>query len=283
MAKCLQHASSKHGKVDMVLTGGDLVMDSFGQTRDRTKLQWDLFTSVLKDNCTIPVEHCIGNHDIWGWDKKNAGTTGSEPEYGKNWVMETLGLPKRYRSFDRFGWHFVVLDSVQLFAEGKYFARLDDEQFEWLADDLAKTAKTTPVLVVSHIPILTATVFLDTKVEIKPGDSTISQSEMLVDCRRVVNLFGKHPNVKLALSGHIHMRDRVEYNGVTYLCNGAVCGSWWWGNNYETEPGYATLDLFDDGSFTHQYHAWGWTAVKPEPKTAVHSYEESMALMQAMV
>lgn len=283
MAKCLQHASSKNGKVDLVLFGGDMVMDTYGQTRSRTKTQWDLFKSVLKENCTIPVEQCIGNHDIWGWDKKASGTTGSEPDFGKKMALEMFEIPNRYRSFDRFGWHFVVLDSVQPNGEKDYLGRLDDEQFEWLQGDLAAVPKQTPILVISHIPILTATNFLDTKTEIEPGDFTISKSDMLMDCRRIVSLFAKYPNVKIALSGHIHMRDRVDFNGVSYLCDGAVCGSWWWGNHFETEPGYAVLDLFDDGTFQQQYFAWGWKREAVAPKAAVHSYEESVALMHSML
>jgi len=48
------------------------------------------------------------------------------------------------------------------------------------------------------------------------------------------------------------LRDRIEYNGVTYLCNGAVSGNWWRGAYQECEPGYALLDLYDDGTFEHR-------------------------------
>lgn len=262
MAECLRHVNAHKDKPQMILTGGDLIMDAYDNSRERTKLQWDLFLKTLRDNNAIPVEHCLGNHDIWGWNKPKSGATGNEPDFGKKWALETLKLSKAYRSFDRGGWHFVVLDSVQPVGETGYFGRLDDEQFEWLAGDLAATK--LPTLLISHIPILTATSLLDSKSEIRKDKYEVSTSEMLADCRRLVNLFGKHPHVKVALSGHIHLTDRVDYNGVSYLCNGAVSGSWWWGDRYETKPGYAILDLFNDGTFQNQYIPWGWKpAVNP--------------------
>ena len=44
----------------------------------RTQLQWDLWKSVLKNECSLPIESCIGNHDIWGWHRRHAHTRGDE-------------------------------------------------------------------------------------------------------------------------------------------------------------------------------------------------------------
>jgi Icc protein len=112
------------------------------------------------------------------------------------------------------------------------------------------------VLVLSHIPILCACALLDGDNE-KSGDWVVPGAWMHTDARRIKDLFYRHPNVKLAISGHIHLRDRLDYNGVTYLCNGAVCGAWWKGNYQETEPGYSLIDLYDDGTFDQQYVAYG--------------------------
>ncbi len=81
---------------------------------------------------------------------------------------------------------------------------------------------------------------------------------MHTDVARLRELFWKHPNVKLCLSGHLHLRERVEYNGVTYLCNGAVSGGWWKGDHQQTKAGYAVIDLFADGTFEDQYLPYGW-------------------------
>lgn len=176
---------------------------------------------------------------------------------------EMLHIPKRYRSFDRAGWHFIVLDSIFPYNDG-YVGRLDDEQMEWLKGDLAATKPTTPVMVVSHIPIVAACVYFFGK-QFKGGEWHVPGSWMHEDGADLVALFLKHRNVKLCVSGHIHLIDRCDYQGVTYLCNGAVSANWWKGRHQECDEGYALIDLYDDGTFDHQYVAYGWKAETPKP------------------
>lgn len=254
MAACLEHIHNLEDPCDFILNGGDSIGDAIGHDQASVEGQWEAWNTVLRSHCRLPIYHCIGNHDVWGLDKERSKTTGTETLYGKQWPMEQFGLTKRYYSFDQAGWHFIVLDSTFPTERG-YTARLDDQQFEWLAEDLAATASTTPVLVLSHIPIFCACAFLDGDNE-KTGTWVVPGAWMHLDVRRIKNLFYQHPNVKVCLSGHIHLRDCVEYNGVTYLCNGAVCGAWWGGVYQETPPGYALLNLYDDGSFDHRYIAY---------------------------
>lgn len=68
VAACLRHAMALDRRPDLVITGGDLVMDAFEQTRERTRTQWDLFTGTMRDGCGAELRHCLGNHDIWGWN-----------------------------------------------------------------------------------------------------------------------------------------------------------------------------------------------------------------------
>ncbi|MGQ9650788.1 MAG: hypothetical protein ACUVXJ_11815 [Phycisphaerae bacterium] len=68
--------------------------------------------------------------------------------------------------------------------------------------------------------------------------------------------------MKVCLSGHVHLIDRVDYLGVSYLCNGAVCGGWWEGPYQECDAGYALVDLYDDGSFEKRYVQFGWKPIK---------------------
>ena len=78
------------------------------------------------------------------------------------------------------------------------------------------------------------------------------------DAKRLVDLFKRHPNVKLCLSGHLHLVEKIEYAGVTYISSGAVCGNWWHGDHHKTDEGYLIADFFNDGSFESQYVAYGW-------------------------
>ncbi|MGE0482096.1 MAG: metallophosphoesterase [Phycisphaerae bacterium] len=260
-AACLRHVQSQKDKPELIVTGGDLIMDGFAADEARTKLQWELYLKVLKSECSLPVRHTLGNHDVWGWNKEKSRTTGDEPMWGKRWALDLLGLPRPYHSFDLAGWRFITLDSITSRGDG-YIGRLDDEQFEWLTEQLAQAPTGAPVVVVSHIPILAGCVLAYDKDADKNAKTTINGGLMHTDAGRITKLFQKHRNVRLCLSGHIHELDRVEYNGVAYICDGAVSGAWWKGKNRECREGYGVIDLFDDGSFEHQYVAYGWEAAK---------------------
>lgn len=253
-AACLKHIQAQEPRPDLVLTGGDMVFETLGATPERAKQLWDLFTKVTKDNLSLPIRYTIGNHDVFGWHSGDKYV--SDPRYGKAWAREALGLQKTYYSFDQGGWHFIVLDSMTN-SGGGYIAKLDEEQFEWLKADLEATPKTTPVVVSSHIPILMVCAIFDGQNE-KSGDWVVPASYMHIDARRITDLFLKHPNVKLCLSGHEHQIDEVVFNGVTYFCAGAVCAGWWGGDYFQCTYGYALVDLFSDGTFEKQYVPFGW-------------------------
>ena len=243
--RCLHHVQQQPG-VDLILNGGDIVFDMNKENLSTINDEWSLYHHVLKSECSLPIHYILGNHDIW-WNE--AGK--AQATYGKRLSMEQLRLSSLYYSFVKNGWKFILLDSVHLDIDSTwYIGKLGEEQFSWLENELKTTDKSIPVCVMSHIPLLTATLMVDdnegTKWEILGGD-------MHTDVSRIVSLFYRHPNVKLCLSGHIHLRDKVIYNNVTYLCNGAVSGAWWEGNKRETAPGYGLIDFYADGSFDEQY------------------------------
>ncbi len=258
MRACLRHVQARNPKPDLILNGGDSIMDALGASEDRTRVQWDLWNQILAEECRLPIVHCIGNHDIWGWQMSKAGVTGSEPRFGKVWAMEALELEKPYYSFNRAGWHFIVLDSVQYRGDEAYKPMLDDEQFEWLEGDLASVDPATPILFLSHVPILSATPYFFKDDVVKDHQFRVPGALMHQDVHRIKTLFLGYPNIRLCLSGHVHLADRVDYNGITYLCNGAVSGSWWYGPYKDTPPGYGLVTLYDDGSFDHEYVLYPW-------------------------
>lgn len=259
---CLNHMEALPDKPQLILTGGDHVMDCYRQPRERTRAQWDLFASVLKQESSIPVKSCIGNHDIWGWNKTKSETTGNEPEFGKNWASQVLAIPHPYYSFDQAGWHFIALDSVRPGARDEVFAAfLDEEQFAWLEKDLASVPPTTPVLIWSHIPIVSALPPTMNAGQSPLADMSIECGHIHSDGARILELLTKHPNVKACLSGHLHRIDHVEVKGVHFHCNGAVCGKWWRGGNDGFPEGYTVVDLYDDGSYQLSYVTYGWEVI----------------------
>jgi 3',5'-cyclic AMP phosphodiesterase CpdA len=245
-SRCLRHIQQQSPKVDLILNGGDIVFDMNKENLGTIDAQWQLWHNMVKNECSIPMHYCLGNHDIWWYEDSK-----QDVFYGKKYALNQLQLPNPYYSFTNGGWKFIVLDSVHLDIDSTwYIGKLGDAQFAWLQQELENTPATTPVCVLSHIPILTATNMVEddivNKWEFLGGD-------MHTDVAKIINLFNKHPQVKLCLSGHIHLRDKVVYNKQTYICDGAVSGAWWNGNKRETVPGYGLIDLHADGSFSEEY------------------------------
>jgi Icc protein len=243
-------------KPDLLITGGDHIMDGTGRLGGDVAAQWDLYQRALKENTALAVYPVIGNHDVFGWSipqEVPASTRG----YGKALYLERMNRATSYYSFDAGGWHIVCLDNIAPRGTG-FFAHLGAEQTAWLKSDLEKDPRNTPVCVISHVPLLTACALFDDGVPNATGYA-LPDSYMHHDVKPLLMLLRQH-GVKVCLSGHIHLVDRVDYLGMTFLCNGAVSGNWWKGPRQEFPEGYGVIDLYADGTFQHQYATYGWVA-----------------------
>lgn len=250
MAKALQHIQKLKPAANFLLMGGDAIYDSLKATKAYTKTQWDLYQSILAKENKLPVYNCIGNHDIYGWYNVPQETT--DPLYGKAWALKELNLEAPYYHFNKGKWDFIVLDSTQQRPEGGYIAKLDEEQFQWLEKQLATIPSDHFISIISHIPILSICAGLYFGKNDVNGDLRIQYMLMHTDFFRIKSLFNKYPNIKNCLSGHIHLQDEVEYNHVSYYCNGAASGDLWRGPYYEFGPAYAVFDFYEDGSCTRE-------------------------------
>ncbi|GAA4928043.1 metallophosphoesterase family protein [Mucilaginibacter defluvii] len=229
----------RNNKFDFILNGGDSIFDASydNVTREMVTNQWALWDQFI-GLTSLKVHSCIGNHDAW-WKAPSK----QDEMYGIPYVVKRLKIPNRYYSFDQKGWHFVILDG------NNAGITLDPEQMKWLVDDLSRLPANTPVLIMSHYPILSST--------------CAWSGGQHGDYKELKALFFKHKDkIKICLSGHQHLQDAVEYNGVSYFCNGSLSGFWWGdgdkesaGKYYyqETPPGYAILKLYADGSVRNQY------------------------------
>jgi 3',5'-cyclic AMP phosphodiesterase CpdA len=249
----IRHAQSQTDRPDLIFFGGDMIMDSLKASKDEALGLWALWSRIFSAEVRLPYHIILGNHDIWGWGVHDNPSISRDPDYGKALAIRHLGLESLYYSFDRAGWHFIMLDSLQISYSAPlgYMLRLDDEQFGWLARDLAKTDLKTPVCVVSHAPILAVCPLVDEHLA-TANNWTIPGVLTHYDAVRIKNLFNQHPNVRICLSGHVHLIDDVTYRGVRYCCNGAVSGNWWKGAYEEYGPVYTLVDFFDDGSVEKQ-------------------------------
>jgi 3',5'-cyclic-AMP phosphodiesterase len=247
-SKCLHHIQNLAQKPNFIINGGDAIMGSHGATMHSIDKQWRLYNNILKSENSLPIYNCIGNHDV---HRQKEGLIGFSD--GKKSAFDQLQMQNPYYAFEIRNWKIIVLDSIHSNVDGKgYQGKIDEKQFEWLKKELYLTNYTTHVMVVSHIPILSACVYFDGN-NFKNGEWHVPQNWMHGDAEDLIELFVKYPNIKLAISGHIHLTDRIEYNQMTYCCNGAVSGNWWMGSYKQTKPGYAIIDLYEDGSFTNTY------------------------------
>ena len=244
MKKALQHINHLKQQPDFIINGGDSIMDALAADKEKTQTQWDLFTKIMQAENKLQLKHCIGNHDIWGWQLNE--DVKADALYGKAWWLKQMDYPKTYYSFTHNNWHFIFLDSVQE-NKGGYIALLDDEQFNWLENELSNN-KEKMICIVSHIPIISFCSAMFFKDMLPNGDWKLSRALLHTDARKIKDLFKKYPNIKTCLSGHIHLQDEVNYLGIKYYCNGAISGNWWNGAFQDFAPAYALFDFYNDGT-----------------------------------
>lgn len=238
--KCLE--AVKRHKVDFFLNGGDSIHDASYDNVQRTRVteQWAVWDECMQSLKGYDVYSCIGNHDPW-WSAPSK----EDEMYGIPYTVKRLGIPHNYYSFTKKNWRFIILD-------GNYKGiTLGEEQTEWLKKELEEVPQGNFVLLMSHYPILTVT-----------GTWEGGQHK---DHKELKQLFYKYKDkVRICLSGHQHLLDRAWYNGVDYFCNGAMSGFWWGKGNeksaqpyyyQETPPGYAIINLYEDGRVENRYIA----------------------------
>lgn len=232
---------------DFVLTGGDLIMDALGVPFQRADSLYALYIQEVQA-LEMPVYNTMGNHEVFGIYEKS-GTSEDHPEYGYKMFEKRIG--ETYYSFDHKGWHFMVLNSVQITDSNEYIGMIDEAQMEWIRTDLLEVDANTPIVISTHIPFIT--VFT----QILFGEYAPDYHGLVVEnARDVLDLFNGY-NLKLVLQGHLHYLEYIDLYGTCFITSGAVSGQWWEGPNHEVEEGYLMLHMHGD-DFTWEYIDYGW-------------------------
>jgi hypothetical protein len=55
MGACLDHVMAQSDRPEVILTGGDLLMDTFEQEEPRSRLLWDIFLKRCRDHTSLPI------------------------------------------------------------------------------------------------------------------------------------------------------------------------------------------------------------------------------------
>lgn len=257
IAQCLQAVEALQPRADFIICGGDLVNDPRQMAFVEAEREYDLFLKTWHGNTRLPTRWTFGNHDLCATGISNPPKT--DPRFGKGMFQQKLALSSLFYSFDHRGWHFVVMDDIDLLPDGSYQGRLFDDELAFLKADLqAHAAK--PTILCTHIPLYS---MMSVSVELaQAAGLPVNKSPKTLVCTNsgsLTNTFPGH-NVRAVLAGHLHNYEVNTINGVPYYNSGAVCGNYWKGPMGSCKEGFGVVDLGADGSVKFDYRDYGWKA-----------------------
>lgn len=243
-------AAINRADADIVLGGGDLIDRGFELTRAQADARWDAYMAMHR-SLMGEVHSAIGNHDLVGFAYENGPPPDLDP---KSDFRHRLGLERTYRAFTAAGHHIVILDPVDVTGDTyQYRGWVDREQREWLKEYLSGVPADSPIVVICHIPLLTAYFSAS-----EGGTFQAEPNRVVVNNREVLSLFEKH-NLVLVLQGHTHVSEMIHWRGTTFLTGGAISANWWRGAHLGVEEGFCVLTLHHD-RIEWDYIDYGWDA-----------------------
>ena len=174
------------------------------------------FIVQLGDFCR-PYEQNIGFLGIWNkfqGDRHHVlGNHETDGGFSREESIKFLGSPSKYYSFDKNGFHFIILDGNDVNpspdkAPG-YPRYVGDEQKKWLISDLKSTSYQT--IIFSHQSL--------------EGDGIENRAEI----RKILddeNSSAGYRKIVACFSGHHHTDYAVEINGINYIQINSMSYSW---------------------------------------------------------
>jgi 3',5'-cyclic-AMP phosphodiesterase len=187
--------SMKVTKPDFIIELGDF------ETPDKK------YSGILEIWNSFPGEshHAIGNHEMDG------GFTLSQ-------ALQSLKMENPYYSFDKNGFHFIVLNGNDRKDPGvKGYSRyIGKDQAEWLINDLAETKY--PVVVFSHQPLT-----------YYKGPDEEYQVENYMQIQKIMeehNSTNPSKKVIASFNGHTHTDSAEKINGIWYISITSMSYHW---------------------------------------------------------
>jgi 3',5'-cyclic AMP phosphodiesterase CpdA len=234
---------------DFAIQGGDHVYDALDVSRARAGALYDLYKHS-EQALSLKIHHVIGNHDVFGISSKST-VSPHDIGYGKAMYQERMG--QTYYSFDHKGYHFIVLDSIQIIDSASWEAGIDPPQLAWLRNDLASISDGMPIVVTIHVPLVTGVL------SYVPPRSWKIPLMFVSNAAEVIDLW-QDKNVLVVLQGHTHINEVVTFRGIPYASCGAVCGNWWRGARLGTPEGFTVVQL-RHGKVEWHYETYGFRSL----------------------
>lgn len=197
---------------DLLIITGDLVRDALRVGEAEATGYYQMF---MKEHSAFkePVFTVPGNHENFGIERDTSHVSASHPLYGRAMYHHFLGPD--YYSFTRGGVHFVGLNTVDI-DDQHYYGHVDSLQLAWLARDLALVPANMPVVTFDHIPFFSTFEGINGYMDGPPAPSLItiggktSYRHTVSNAGDVLAVLRKKNHV-LALGGHIHGTEKIEY------------------------------------------------------------------------
>lgn len=239
---------------DLVLCGGDLVTDGFQAPSEAAMTpRWNAYMAF--HNAIEGDIHCaLGPHDMVAADPDDGSPASPDP---RATFRTRLGTPKTYYSFDAMGYHVIILDSIRISGDQyRFHGMIWPEEMAWLEQDLGHVATQTPIIVVTHVPLLTSFYGATDGATIPARPNRV-----VVNNVEVLELFRGH-NLHLVLQGHMHVKEMIRWRDTTFITGGALSGKWWRGPWHGTDAGFTVVTL-EGGRIDWDYVEYGWRALRP--------------------
>jgi 3',5'-cyclic AMP phosphodiesterase CpdA len=254
MARAAESINSRNN--DLVMAGGDLITDGFQSSPAKVAPRWDAYMKMHRA-IKADVYPTIGNHDLVAAKPSKGFPAAKDPRAA---YLAHMGLDRTYYSFSAVGYHFIILDSIQV-TDDKYPYQgiIWPEQLEWLKQELSGISSEAPIVLATHIPLLSS--FYSATMG---GTFAARPDRVVVNNREVLQIF-KHHNLILVLQGHLHVREMIRWQNTTFITGGAVSGKWWRGVWYGTEEGFYDITLTGN-RVECSYIDYGWVARRPANK-----------------
>lgn len=224
-------------KPDFIVGGGDLVSGGFRDNLDTVSPRWDVYAK-FHQMLNAKVYSTLGNHDLVAAKPRDGSPAADDPRFI---FKSRLSQKQTYYSFDHNGHHFMVLDSIYLTNDKyMYHGFIPDPQMQWIKNDLANISKEMPIVIITHIPLVTS--FFS----ITDGASTAARPDrVIVNNAEVLDQFKDH-KLLLVLQGHLHIKERIDWRNTTFISGGAISGKWWQGSWHGTAEGFNLLTISGD-------------------------------------
>jgi hypothetical protein len=258
-----------------VIHGGDIIFDAIKTVdAEKAEAQYGLYKNELAPIIKSPFYHSIGNHDVFAW------VASPDPDpvpllYGKEMFKKYFG--PAYYSFNYRHCHFVVIDSLGKTktesGEATYHGFVDDIQLEWLKKDLDAVENKTPIIIVSHIPMINALASMfGTRSEIVPGpDGKRTPKHQIHNLAPILGEILRGRNFRLALAGHYHTFEEIHWKSNEHdtrvIVGGSICGRWWKGDHKLGLSSWSkgfTLMHVDGEDFAASYVPYGWKGTEEQ-------------------